>query len=451
MSGTIEYPPRGEARYCVVVMTLAMAFAFFDRQIPTMLIGPIQADLGLSDTQIALLGGVAFSVFYAVMALPIGYAVDRVSRAKVVGTGVMTWSVMTALAGFADSFLKLFGARVGVAIGEAVIAPTSVSLVGDYYPPNKQGRPLGIISAGVYIGMGMALIGGGFIIEYLTELGGLTIPGIGYFKPWQGTFLIVGVPGILVAIAAYMIVEPKRQQVRAERVPALDIITHIKAHSRAIVLMFTGIIFIGMMSYSFIWWAPIMLVRTYDMSISEVGYTLGVITIISSTIGTIATGTVIDLVRKRGYLDAPLRVGACIAAIATPFGIAAPLMPDPVLSLALIFVLMMLISGLTPLGMTAVGNIATSTTRGQLTGVYALVLMVFSMSLGPQLTAFFTDFVFMDQLRLNWSVSLTAAIVLTLGAIFLTVSLRPYSRSIETLNSGESPSSIGERGLASNL
>ena len=451
MPSNIEYPSGGQARYCVVVMTLAMAFAFFDRQIPTMLIGPIQADLGLSDTQIALLGGVAFSVFYAVMALPLGFAVDRVSRAKVLGTGVMTWSVMTALAGFADSFLKLFGARVGVAVGEAVIAPTSVSLIGDYYPPNRQGRALGIISAGVYVGMGMALIGGGFIIEYLTELGGLTIPGIGYFKPWQGTFLIVGVPGVLVAIATYMIVEPERRQVRAERVLALEIVTHIKAHSRAIGLMFTGIIFMGMVSYSYIWWAPIMLVRTYDMSISEVGYSLGVVTIISATIGTIGTGTVIDFVRKRGHLDAPLRVCACIAAIAAPFGIAAPLMPNPALSLALIFVLMMLISGMTPSGLTAVGNIATSTTRGQLTGVYTLVLMVFSMSLGAQLTASFTDFVFMDQSRLNWSVSLTAAIGLTLAAIFLAVSLRPFRKSINVLNSGGTSNSLGERGPAADL
>ena len=194
-----------------------------------------------------------------------------------------------------------------------------------------------------------------------------------------------------------------------------------------------------------------MLVRTYDMSISEVGYSLGVVTIISSTIGTIGTGTVIDFVRKRGCLDAPLRVCACIAAIAAPFGIAAPLMPSPALSLALIFVLMMLISGMTPSGLTAVGNIATSTTRGQLTGVYTLVLMVFSMSLGAQLTASFTDFVFMDQSRLNWSVSLTAAIGLTLAAIFLAVSLRPFRKSINVLNSGGTSNFLGGRGPATDL
>ena len=107
---------------------------------------------------------------------------------------------MTFLTGLANSFFKLFSARVGVAVGEAVMAPTSVSLVGDYFPEEKQGKPLGIITAGVYIGIGITLLGGGYLIDYLTSIGGLTIPGIGFVKPWQATFMIVGIPGILVSL-----------------------------------------------------------------------------------------------------------------------------------------------------------------------------------------------------------------------------------------------------------
>ena len=132
-----NYPSLKLGYYGVGIMTLAQVFAFIDRQIPAMLIEPIKADFGLSDSQIALLGGAAFSVFYAVMALPIGYAVDRVNRTFILGSGILVWSFMTALSGLADSFLKLFGARVGVAVGEAVMAPTSVSLVSDYFPVNK--------------------------------------------------------------------------------------------------------------------------------------------------------------------------------------------------------------------------------------------------------------------------------------------------------------------------
>ena len=160
-----NYPSLKLGYYGVGIMTLAQVFAFIDRQIPAMLIEPIKADFGLSDSQIALLGGAAFSVFYAVMALPIGYAVDRVNRTFILGSGILVWSFMTALSGLADSFLKLFGARVGVAVGEAVMAPTSVSLVSDYFPENKQGKPMGIITSGVYIGIGITLLGGGFLID----------------------------------------------------------------------------------------------------------------------------------------------------------------------------------------------------------------------------------------------------------------------------------------------
>ena len=205
-----DFPNKKDGYSAVAILTLAQIFAFIDRQIPAMLVEPIKQDFGLSDSEIALLGGAAFSIFYAVMALPIGFAVDRYNRTRVLGIGIFVWSFMTALAGLANSFGKLFGARIGVAVGEAVMAPTSVSLVSDYFPENKQGRPMGIITSGVYIGIGITLLGGGFLIDYLTEMGGLTLPVIGYVKPWQATFMLVGIPGLLVALGAFLLREPKR-------------------------------------------------------------------------------------------------------------------------------------------------------------------------------------------------------------------------------------------------
>ena len=132
-----DYPPKKQARNAVLILALANVLAFVDRQIPAMLVEPIKQDFDLSDSQIALLGGAAFSLFYALMALPIGYAVDHMKRNRVLGSGIFLWSFMTVSAIFANTFTKLFGARIGVAVGEAVVAPTSVSLLGDYYPLNK--------------------------------------------------------------------------------------------------------------------------------------------------------------------------------------------------------------------------------------------------------------------------------------------------------------------------
>ncbi len=433
-----QYPGRSQGYYCVAVMTLAMTFAFIDRQIPAMLVEPIKADLGLSDTQIALLGGVAFSICYAVMAMPIGFAVDRMSRTRVIGTGVLIWSVMTTLAGFANSFAKLFGARIGVAVGEAVIAPTSVSLVGDYYPPDKQGRPLGIISSGVYIGMGLALLSGGFLIDYLTGTGGLTLPLLGHFKPWQGTFLIVGIPGIVVAIAAYLIHEPKRfhdTSFARDEASTQSLLDHLRRHRAAMQPMFAGVVFMGMLTYSFTFWAPTMMVRTYDLSLSEVGVVLGLITIVSSVIGTIASGIIVDRMRRVGRSDAPVRIGMFASLAAAPFAILAPLMPTPVISWVCIFGYLLIASSLTPLALLCVSGISTSLTRGRMTAIYALVMMVFSMSIGPQMTAFFTDYLFNDTSRLNWSLALTAAIVMPAAALFFGRSMPHYRRSVRLLAS----------------
>ena len=212
-----SYPAKKHSYSAVAILTLAQIFAFIDRQIPSMLVEPIKQDFNLTDSQIALLGGAAFSIFYAIMALPIGYAVDRYQRTKVLGTGIFLWSLMTALAGLANSFGKLFGARIGVAVGEAVMAPISVSLVSDSFPENKQGKPMGIITAGVYIGIGITLLGGGFLIDYLTSIGGITLPLIGYLKPWQATFMIVGIPGLLLAIAAFYLKEPKRLEEQTDK------------------------------------------------------------------------------------------------------------------------------------------------------------------------------------------------------------------------------------------
>jgi len=429
-----NYPPAREGWYGVGIMSVAMALAFIDRQIPTMLVEPIKADLSMSDTQIALLGGVAFSVFYALMAIPIGFAVDRYQRNRVLGIGILFWSVMTALAGFANSFLKLFGARVGVAAGEAVIAPVSVSLVADYFKPTQQGRAMGIISAGVYVGMGAALVIGGFLIDYFTSIGGFTIPGLGYFKPWQGTFLVVGIPGVLIALAAFRMKEPVRlSQGAGDAGEQGDIIAHIKDHRWSIGLAFAGIAFMAMLTYSFSFWAPTMMVRTYGLSLSEVGLILGMITIFGSSIGTLCCGTVIDLIRARGYEDAPVRVGVAVALACIPFAILAPLVSSVTVAWILIAVLMFMISWLTPFALISVAGVATSATRGRLTAVYAMVMMVFGMSVGPQLTAFFTDFVFQDPQKLGVSVSITAALTLPVSALFLWLSMRHYRESVARL------------------
>ena len=430
------YPPLKFGYYGVYVMTLAQVFAFIDRQIPAMLIEPIKVDFGLSDSQIALLGGAAFSIFYAFMALPIGYAVDRMNRKFILGMGILFWSLMTSLTGLANSFIKLFLARTGVAVGEAVMGPTSVSLVNDYFPEHKQGKPLGIITSGVYIGIGITLLAGGFLIDYLTEIGGITLPLIGYLKPWQATFIFVGLPGVLIALCAFLMVEPKRVNIVKEpknKPNVKQLFLHIYKHKETLIPMFIGLIFMSMIFYSFTFWAPTMMVRSYGLSLTEVGLILGMITIVSSISGTIFAGIIVDLLRVRNYKDAPIRVAMFAVVLAFPSMALAPLMESITLSWILIAFYLFFISSFAPLGLLAVSGISSGDIKGQMVAIYAFVVMVFGLSLGPQLTAFFTDFLFKDTSKLGLSMSLTASIVLPLSAIFFWISLPRYRGSVERL------------------
>ena len=439
MSPEIErtnYPSNRAGYSAVAVMTLAQVFAFIDRQIPAMLVEPIKQDFNLNDSQIALLGGAAFSIFYAIMALPIGYAVDRYKRVNVLGAGIFVWSLMTTLAGLANSFGRLFSARIGVAVGEAVMAPVSVSLVSDYFPQNKQGKPMGIITAGVYLGIGATLIGGGYLIDYLTDIGGITIPGIGYFKPWQATFLVVGIPGILISIAAFMLHEPRRlglAQTPEKDSKSINIFSHLIKNKSTLIPMFAGLIFMALIFYSFTFWAPSMMVRTHGLSLTEVGFSLGIITIISSILGTISSGAVVDYLRSRGRTDAPIRTAMFACIFAMPAICLAPLVENVVAAWTLIGIYLFFISSFAPIGLLAVSGVSSNEVKGQMAAVHAFLMMAFGLSLGPQITAFFTDFILQDESKLGLAVSLTGGLVLPIAAVCFWMSLKRYRKAYDQL------------------
>ena len=382
------------------------------------------------------MGGAAFSIFYAIMALPIGYAVDRYKRVNVLGTGIFVWSLMTTLAGLANSFGRLFGARIGVAVGEAVMAPVSVSLVSDYFPQNKQGKPMGIITAGVYIGIGATLIGGGYLIDYLTDIGGITIPGIGYFKPWQATFLVVGIPGILISIAAFMLHEPRRlglAQTPEKDSKSINIFSHLIKNKSTLIPMFAGLIFMALIFYSFTFWAPSMMVRTHGLSLTEVGFSLGIITIISSILGTISSGAVVDYLRSKGRTDAPIRTAMFACIFAMPAICLAPIVENVVVAWILIGIYLFFISSFAPIGLLAVSGVSSNEVKGQMAAVHAFLMMAFGLSLGPQITAFFTDFILQDESKLGLAVSLTGGLVLPVAAVCFWMSLKRYRKAYDQL------------------
>ncbi|MCY1263175.1 putative sialic acid transporter [compost metagenome] len=155
--------------YVVSLCMVAYIFSFVDRQILSLMIEPIKADLQISDTQFSLLSGLAFSLFYAFMGVPIAYLSDRASRVRIIAIGVAFWSLATAVCGLSKNFLQMFLARMGVGVGEAALTPATYSMLSDMFPREKLGRAIGLYSMGAFLGGGLAFLVGGYVIELLRR------------------------------------------------------------------------------------------------------------------------------------------------------------------------------------------------------------------------------------------------------------------------------------------
>ena len=184
----------------VAFLTIAYLFSFIDRWILGLLIEPIKADLGLTDTQIGLLLGPAFAIFYATMGLPLGWLADRRNRVRIVAVGIGLWSLATAASGLAKSFIHLFIARMSIGIGEATLSPCAMSIISDSFPREKRSRPIAVYTTALSLGAGLASLLGAAVLTWAKTGGDITFPLLGALAPWQATFIVVGLPGLLLAL-----------------------------------------------------------------------------------------------------------------------------------------------------------------------------------------------------------------------------------------------------------
>lgn len=206
------------ANYVLGVLVLVYVFNFLDRQIISILAERIKADLGVSDGEIGFLYGTAFAVFYAVFGIPLGRLADVWDRRKLIALGLAFWSVMTALSGLARSFGQLAAARIGVGIGEASASPSAFSLLSDTFPPARRATVLAIYSSGIYIGAGLGLFIGGLVVDRWDVAFGADAPfGL---RGWQVAFLVVGTPGLLLALWVATLREPVRGAMDGIHAPA---------------------------------------------------------------------------------------------------------------------------------------------------------------------------------------------------------------------------------------
>ena len=323
LSSTVPYPRPLYSWYVVGVLLIAYILAFIDREVMSLLVKDIKGSLHISDTQMSLLLGGAFAIFYTFCGAGIAFLADRGNRRFLIICGVTVWSVMTCSCGMATSYLPLFLSRIGVGAGEGALNPPALSLIKDYFPPDRIGRALGLYSAGVSAGGGLAYILGGSLYPKLKAAGTQTFPLVGTLEPWQQMFFIVGIPGIVVALLLLTIREPIRRETLgavAAEPPAtlLQTLRYVFDRWRAFIMLFLALSVLGIMAYGIGFWIPEFLRRTYHLSDAEFGHWIsirGAATIVFGLIGVMGGGWICDVLQKRykGRLPACMHRFLCTA------------------------------------------------------------------------------------------------------------------------------------------
>ena len=421
----------GHAWYVVAVLTLANVSGFVDRQILSLLVEPIKRDLGVSDTQVSLLMGLSFAVFYSVLGIPIGRLADRGSRRAIVAVGAVLWSAMTALSGLARTFTQLFVLRIGVGVGEATLGPSAVSMIADAFPRERRGTAMSVYMLGTFLGSGIAYALGAYVVGLTEAQGGWTWPIVGEIRPWQTVFFIVGLPGLLIGVLAMTMRDPPRAS-NAPVLPFAQVIDYFRLHARTMSLMSLGFACSAAVNYGIAAWLATFFVRTHGWTATEAGTLQGALTMTVGVAGTLLGGRLTDRWVRAGQTDAPLRVGIYAALGLLITAGLYPLVPSAIMAAVLLVPVNLFAAMPWGAANAAVAEALPSRMRGQGSAVYFLVVNLFAGAFGPTAVALLTDHVFGDPAALRWSLAVCAVVGMSLTITLLGFGRAAYRTTVAT-------------------
>jgi predicted MFS family arabinose efflux permease len=282
---------RSHAHYALGLLTVTYVFNFLDRQLLAILVEPIKAEFGVSDTAMGVLYGFAFALFYATLAIPVAALADRSVRRNILAVAAGLWSLMTVLCGFAAGYWQLLATRIGVAVGEAGGVPPSQSLVADYYPPEKRATAMAIFSSGTFIGTLLALVGGAYLAQNFG---------------WRTAFIVVGAPGLLLAVLIrFTIKEPPRgawDKSSSKKEEPSSIRETMATMWRLSAMRYTimGCSFACIAGYGIGYWTPSFLIRVYGLSLVEAGLMVGALGASIGLLGSLFGGWLCDRLSLKG-------------------------------------------------------------------------------------------------------------------------------------------------------
>ena len=414
--------------YTLAVLTLANVSGLLDRQVVALLVEPLKRDLLLSDTQVSLLMGLSFALFYSVLGLPVGVLVDRYSRRRIVAIGAVLWSGMTVLCGFAQSFGQLLVLRMGVGVGEATLVPSAVSLISDVFPQEHRARAMSVFALGTFLGSGIAYAIGAYVAGFSAAGATIALPLVGAIRSWQVVFLVVGLPGLVIGALALTIDEPRT--VPAAPHPLRDVLDYGVRHRRTLATLSLGFACSSAVNFGIAAWLATFFVRTHGWTATEAGTLQGLLTMTFGVAGALAGGWLTDRWVARGRSDAPLLV-AMIAAVGMIGSAGAyPLVASPMVAAWLLVPLNVFAAMPWGAANAAVAAAFPSRLRGQGTAMYLLVVNLFAGVVGPTSVAVVTDRFFGDAAALRYSLAICSVCGMVAVLAILGSGLGSYRRTV---------------------
>lgn len=395
-SEPVAWPNPKYAWYVVFILVLTYAFAILDRISIGLLVEPIKKDLGISDTQVGLIQGLAFAIFYSAFGLPMGILVDRWKRVKLLSASLAVWSLATVACGLATSFVGLFTSRVFVGAGEASVTPASSSIISDLFRPEQRAKAFGVFMVGGSLGTAGAYLIGAFAIKATDSIRALN-PLFSALRDWQIVFLLIGLPGVLLALLVVLTVrEPlRREQAQAVTKFSLGPVwAFVKTRPLAYVSIMGATVLNVLVVNAQIGWAPTLFIRVHEWTAAQTGTTLGLVGLPCGIFSALSAGWFMAWLYRKGRLDAPIFavMGQSIAWATT--GVMIALAPTPQLALVAYGVTNLFSIWASTGVITGLSQITPNELRGQIIAIYMVINGLLSLTVGAVSVGLLTDHVF---------------------------------------------------------
>jgi MFS family permease len=441
-SAANDYPKPKEAWYVVVILLVCYIFSFIDRQIIGYLVEPIERDLGMTDSQVGLLSGLAFAFLYTVLGIPIARMSDKFNRRNIIATGVFLWSLAATYCGLARTGVQLFLGRIGVGIGEATLSPAAYSMMVDMFPREKQSSAFSIYNMGITIGSALAAgLSGVVVLVFAKSETNYVLPILGEIRGWQMAFIVTGVPGLLLPLLLLTVRDPKRRGLitatdatgkAAVIKPSMWEVIKYALKSKAFYSKhFFAWGFMSMMGYGVGTWLPVSLQRQWNMDPGKIGLMQCAGLLLINTPAVFAFGKISDRLQKKGIQDAPV-----IMCLVSAIGVAALcglpyVMPSLVMAWVMIYLSSICFHGYVGLSPMIVSQVTPNQMRAQISSMSLFVVNMLGLGIGPSLPPLFTKIFFNnDKAMIHWGLIISVVVSSSIAAWLYASERKDYKQKL---------------------